>query len=72
MEIFKRIKQLVKEVDLFAQVPAYRYNEDTNFKTVTGGFISLITMLFFIGVFANTFINTLNKKDVNFTISRFA
>jgi hypothetical protein len=24
------------------------------------------------GVFANTFINTLNKKEVNFTISRFA
>jgi hypothetical protein len=57
---------------LFAQIPAYRYNEEPDYKTVTGGFISLITILGFMGVFANTFISTLNKKEVSFTISRFA
>jgi hypothetical protein len=51
----------VKQADLFAQVPAFRYNQDPKFKTATGGFISLILIALFVALFASTFADTIKK-----------
>ena len=67
MKIIGRIKQLVRAADFFYSTEMLRYDQDLQYKTLTGGIISLaIIVTIFVG-FANMILNTLNLNT--FTIS---
>ena len=63
----KRIRELIKTFDLFAQPVSFRYADEPAYESVTGGICSIIMIAIFVAIFTGTTINTLNKKYITST-----
>lgn len=61
MSIKKSIKTIIKKCDLFSQQVTFRYNDEPAYETMTGGCISIILIITFIGIFSTTLFKTVNK-----------
>lgn len=65
MGIFKKIEGLVKKIDFFYSTEMLRYDEDEDYKTFTGGIISLgIVTAILIG-FASMILSTLDQTSIS-------
>ena len=62
------LSSLMKKPDLFSQTGFLRYNGEGDYRTATGGFISLAVYAIFIILFFNMGIKTLQKEIVTFTV----
>ena len=58
------IKELVLECDFFAHGTFTRYRHGDSFPTLTGGFISVIWVSLFVGMFANLALDTFNNNII--------
>ena len=63
----KRTLDAVQELDLFAPGIALRYKSENDFKTYTGAVVSIALIVFFGVVFANKFIDMVNRTDITTT-----
>jgi len=70
MSIKKFIKSSIKKCDLFSQQVTFRYNDEPAYETVTGGCVSIILIIAFIGIFATTLLRTVEKEYINFNQSK--
>lgn len=57
-------RSYVEECDLFAPNILLRFRGDTQFKTLTSALVSIFLVAFFMIVFSNRFMMTINKTDV--------
>lgn len=69
MSLFSKIKKLIKFSDFFYSYQLLRYEDQQEYRTLTGGIISLaITITILIG-FANMIVSTFDRSD--FTTNKF-
>jgi len=67
MSFLKRLKKLIKVADFFYSTEMLRYDDDLEYKTLTGGVVSLAIIVTIIMGFASMILNTLDLNT--FTIS---
>ncbi len=70
MRIKKLLKSTIRKCDLFSQQVTFRYNDEPTYETVTGGCISIIMIIAFIGIFATSLLRTVRKEYIVFNQSR--
>ena len=58
------VKDFILECDVFAHGTFHRYKEEESYRTLIGGVISVILVVFFSITFANLTINTFRKDIV--------
>lgn len=64
MGLLEKIKSVVKATDFFYSTDMLRYEEDVEYRTVTGGIFSIaIIITTFIG-FASMIIDTINRTSI--------
>jgi hypothetical protein len=59
------IKELVLECDFFANGDLQRYRHRENFPTLTGGAISIMWVLVFVGMFYSMALDTFNRNIIS-------
>ena len=66
------LRNFILEMDIFAHGTFLRYKSEESYRTMIGGIISIILIVFFVAIFARLIINTVNKdiiiseKAINF------
>ena len=71
MAIGRKVKDIVKSFDLFSLKVGFRFDDQPQYETLTGGICSIITIIIFIAIFTGTTINTFNKVYINSKITLF-
>jgi hypothetical protein len=66
MEYLKKIKTAIERNDLFCSSQMLRYKDDTQYKTLTGGIISLAIIIAIVVGFAGMINDTINKNSITF------
>lgn len=67
--ILKKTASFLKWGDLFATSQFLRYRGETDYGTVTGGFVSVAVLIVFAILFANVAIETANRKIITSSVS---
>jgi hypothetical protein len=67
MGFLSKVGGLVKKIDFFYSTEMLRYDKDEDFKTLTGGFISVGIIIAILVGFASMIINTLNQTTISNT-----
>lgn len=67
MGIKKCLKELFQAFDLFATTSFLRYKKDDSYSTASGGVISMLVVIIFLVLFANTALQTLQKTIINWS-----
>ena len=65
MGILKKIEKGVKKVDFFYAKEMLRYEDEEDYKTLTGRVISLTIIIAIIVGFANMILSTLNLTSIS-------
>ena len=66
--ILKNFSRMIEKVDFFNSSQFMRYKKENDYRTFTGGFISLgIIVVIFLSL-ANMIIDTLSLKSVNYQL----
>jgi hypothetical protein len=63
------ISSFFRAFDLFSLTQFLRYNQDEDYKTVSGGVTSLLVVAIFIALFADTALATFDKTQVSWSTS---
>jgi hypothetical protein len=61
-KIFQKIGDAIAECDWFAAPILLRFHGEEDKKTKTGGFISLLLIIFLASAFSSSWMDALNKK----------
>jgi hypothetical protein len=69
MVFLQHFKKVIYQLDLFCSSQLLRYNSDTQYKTLTGGLLSLTIIVVIIVGFANMISNTLNRTSISSTLT---
>lgn len=64
---FKKIKNLIKSSDLFYSNEMLRYENELEYKSLTGGILSLALIITVLVGFANMIILTMQRENINST-----
>ena len=64
MVFLKPLKQLLYRVDMFCSSELLRYNSETQYKTLTGGLLSLAIIAVIAGGFFNMVADTVNRVSI--------
>lgn len=67
MGFLHRLKSIFKEVDFFHSTQMLRFRGESEYKTLTGGIISVAIIIVILIGFSQMIINTLNLSSINFT-----
>ena len=68
MGCFKNfVRNFVLRSDMFAAAPTLRYNGESSYESLFGGFLSMILVICFTAIFATSFINVLTKIEIEAT-----
>jgi hypothetical protein len=67
MKCRQYIANTFKFFDLFSLTQFLRYNQDTDYKTVSGGVTSLLVVGIFVALFSGNAISTINKTDITWS-----
>ena len=67
MTIKECLSELIKFFDLFALTQFLRYNQDEDYKTISGGTTSLLVVVVFIYLFSGNTISTFNKTNITWS-----
>ena len=65
----EKFKDFVLEWDFFNHSTLHRYKERECYRTLTGGVISMLLVVFFIGMFANMTIDTFQTNLITSKVS---
>ena len=65
MKFFTLTKDLLVQADLFHSAQMLRYKSDPDYKTITGGIISLITIIAVVFAFSNMIISTMERTSIS-------
>ena len=61
---------IFKLFDLFSLSQFLRYNEDEDYKTVSGGLLSLFVITLFSVLFSDNALATINKTDIKWSSTK--
>ena len=64
MKVIKTIHSTLTKIDLFPAQQFLRYKGESEYKTATGGFCSLLVIAIFFALFINSGLDVLNKANV--------
>lgn len=67
----KITKQAVTKFDLFANAKLLRHSEEPEYKSFTGGILSLAVLIAIVIVFSSTVTDTLNMTNISSTSTFF-
>lgn len=56
--VTKSIKEAIKSWDLFSQSPTFRFGDEPEYQSLTGGVCSIIIVIAFLVIFVTTAIST--------------
>lgn len=70
MKLLPIARSFVKTFDLFSASQFLRYQEEGDYKTVSGGICSLIVMIVFAVLFMNTAIQTVNMDLISWSSAK--
>lgn len=68
MEACKGFKNLIKMGDFFNSYQMLRYQKETEYRTLTGGIISIAIITTIIIAFASMILDTINRNIIDFTL----
>jgi hypothetical protein len=68
--IIKKVAALLRWGDMFSTSQFLRYRGDSDYGTVTGGFVSVAVIIVFAILFANLGIQTANRQLINSSVSQ--
>ena len=68
MFCLKPFKRLLRYSDLFCSNEMLRYNNTTQYKTITGGIISITLIIAIISGFYQMILNCVQKTSINYTL----
>jgi hypothetical protein len=64
MKVLHALKALLLKLDLFWSTDYFRYKEEAEYRTLTGGACSAIIMILFIAVFSSSILGTFDKSTL--------
>lgn len=67
MVLWVNLKKLIKATDFFYSTELLRYDDELEYKTLTGGFVSLAIIITITVGFANMILDTLALNTFNIT-----
>jgi hypothetical protein len=70
MSKHKKVKSILKYFDSFGEAPLLNINGQTHIKSAVGGFLSLASILFFLGILVYNFTNFLISNEPSAIVSR--
>jgi hypothetical protein len=70
VKLIQKGKKIFKSFDMFSNSQMLRFEDDPEFKSVSGACISLALLLCFIVVFTNTVISTFNYTNIKSTVTQ--
>ena len=59
--------EVIKELDIFSHGQFLRYRGEENYRTITGGIVSVILMVLFAGIFSTLVLSTFQKSLITTT-----
>ena len=59
------LRNFVLRSDMFAAAPTMRYNGESSFESLCGGFLSIFLVIGFMAIFATSFIEVLTKVNIS-------
>jgi hypothetical protein len=65
----KKLSSFLRWGDMFSTSQLLRYKGDTDYNTVTGGFVSITVIILFAALFTNIGLQTANRQIINASIS---
>lgn len=65
----EKVKEIIKMGDFFNSFQMLRYNRETQYRTFTGGLISMGIIITIIIAFASMILNTINRTTISFTLN---
>lgn len=65
MVALKTFKRLIYQLDMFCSSELMRYQSETQYKTLTGGLLSLLIIGVVVGGFASMVADTLQRVTIN-------
>lgn len=65
----EKFKELFLKCDIFSTSEFLRYNEEPEYRTYTGAFCSVVTVLIFCGIFMNVMISTFAKTEIIWSLN---
>lgn len=71
MKFVSSLKRFVKAFDLFFSTVQLRYNEELEYKTITGGIFSLAVLTTILVGFAAMILNTFELNTYNTSVERY-
>lgn len=69
MKLFQTLKTLVSSIDMFYSTEMLRYDSDTEYKTITGGVITLSIVVMVTVGFASMIVDTLNRTAITSSLN---
>ena len=69
MPCLENLRNFILRMDLFAAQPILRTRGEAAFETISCGCFSLILILTFVGIFASSFVNILEKVDITASVN---
>jgi hypothetical protein len=67
MGLARTVKEMVWKCDLFKTTEYLRYRGEPEYSTLTGGICSLLIIILFAAVFANSVLTTLRKDTLSWS-----
>ena len=59
-----KIREVIKSLDFFSARVGLRYDQEYDYQTFYGGLVTIIIIIVFFTIFADTVLNTIDRKDV--------
>ena len=59
--------EVIKELDIFSHGQFLRYRGEENYRTITGGVVSVVLMVLFAAIFSTMVLNTFQKNLITST-----
>ena len=69
MPFLDHVKQLIYQADLFCSQQLLRYNSETQYKTLTGGLMSLAIISVIVIGFTSMIMDTLQKTSISSSLT---
>ena len=61
------LAEVIRTCDLFSLTQFLRYDQDEDYKTISGGTISLLVVIIFVIMLASNAVSTVNKTDISWS-----
>lgn len=69
MVCINKLKEIFLKCDIFSTSEFLRYNDEPEYRTYTGAFFSVVTVVVFCGIFMSVMVSTFAKTEIIWSLN---